>query len=125
MIKINELRIGNYISREDIGDMSIRFETVLEFHQNKVVTSGPIKVVLDYGDLKPIQLTEEILLKCGYIKDEFDNWENETRLGLYKPDEFDGYLSIWGESTVGECNYLHQLQNLYFALTGEELEVNL
>lgn len=39
MIKINELRIGNYISREDIGDMSIRFETVLELHQNKVVTS--------------------------------------------------------------------------------------
>jgi hypothetical protein len=23
------------------------------------------------------------------------------------------------------CEYLHQLQNLYFALTGEELEINL
>lgn len=70
---------------------------------------------------KPVELTEEILLKCGFVKDEFDNWENETRLGLYKPEEFDGYLSIWGDSTVGECNYLHQLQNLYWCLCGKEI----
>lgn len=117
-MKVNELRIGNVLKEKYSGDLLIVIELTKQ------------RITFDYQTTEkwqsePIELTEEILLKCGFVKDEFDNWENETRLGLYKPEEFDGYLSIWGDSTVGECNYLHQLQNLYFALTGQELEINL
>lgn len=108
---LKELRLGNLVLDKLYGGVVIITKYFF--------TEGNV------NNIEPIQLTEEILLKCGFVKDEFDNWENETRLGLYKPEEFDGYLSIWGESTVGECNYLHQLQNLYFALTGLDLEVSL
>jgi hypothetical protein len=37
----------------------------------------------------------------------------------YVSHTVDGY---WGSNNI---TYLHQLQNLYFALTGEELPVNL
>lgn len=106
----NELRIGNYYKWYADG----------KYYYFKVDND----TFSDYNvlnNMQPIELTEEILLKCGFVKDEFDNWENETRLGLYKPEEFDGYLSIWGDSTVGECNYLHQLQNLYWCLCGKEI----
>ena len=109
---VKELRDGNIVLH------SGKFYILDSFDIYKLDTTN-------CEDVQPIELTEEILLKCGFVKDEFDNWENETRLGLYKPEEFDGYLSVWGESTVGECNYLHQLQNLYYALTGQELEINL
>lgn len=123
-MKTTELRIGNKATFLDkivtIEALSGDLVSVSGFERNKFTP-----IFQNHNGLKPIKLTEEILLKCGFVKDEFDNWENETRLGLYKPEEFDGYLSVWGESTVGECNYLHQLQNLYYALTGQELEINL
>lgn len=147
-MKSNELRIGNYVlieneQHEHVKGAFMRVQGIEKIHMSQKEkewfsdSDSSISVICTSGDwvcnsfnqynqfIKPIELTEEILLKCGFVKDEFDNWENETRLGLYKPEEFDGYLSIWGDSTVGECNYLHQLQNLYFALTGEELKINL
>lgn len=137
----NELRIGNYLNTPRADQSPFRIDVIEfasknnikvgmnvhklphPFNENQFIDAHPL--TWELKELKPIELTEEILLNCGFVKDEFDNWENETRLGLYKPEEFDGYLSVWGESTVGECNYLHQLQNLYFALTGQELEINL
>lgn len=119
MLRAEDFRIGNIISLAG-KPIRISFSTL-----EKLCFPELSKYQIFKGVYQPIKLTEDILLKCGFIKDEFDNWENETRLGLYKPDDFDGYLSIWGDSTVGECYYLHQLQNLYFALTGKELEVRL
>lgn len=147
-MKAHELRIGNHVmieneQHEHVKNVFMQVVGIEKIHMTDKEkewfpnSNSSISVICVSGDfmysrfnqynqfIKPIELTEEILLKCGFVKDEFDNWENETRLGLYKPEEFDGYLSIWGDSTVGECNYLHQLQNLYFALTGQELEINL
>lgn len=70
---------------------------------------------------EPIPLTEEILLKCGYFK--LDNGQiHYVRKGH----------EIWLCDDMFSCNKngvilksLHQLQNLYFALTNEELTVNL
>jgi hypothetical protein len=68
---------------------------------------------------KPIELTEEWLQKFGfelydsvefrhfYRKNDFDLDEN------YQPIDFD----------CVEIKYVHQLQNFYFALTGQELEI--
>jgi hypothetical protein len=49
-----ELRIGNYISRPDLGCHTYRIEQILELGL-KVKTTGPIKVICDYKDLIPIQ----------------------------------------------------------------------
>jgi hypothetical protein len=81
--------------------------------------------------LMPIPLTEEILLKCGFRKVKVQG------VGSYQY-----YLNIWKYYRISirqdMCiylpwlpnngyagKYLHQLQNLYFALTQQELEINL
>jgi hypothetical protein len=89
------------------------------------------------ADLKPIPLTPEILEKCGFEKDADPyNWANpdwdiyrikrmsigvkEGMFAWYNRSDDDFYSSYYPE-----LKFLHQLQNLYFSLTGEELEVKL
>ena len=119
MITKEELRIGNYVSINRI--------------ERKVKNTDFIQASFELK-LNPIKLTEEWLLKfgfdlitkgsdeSGYIKEYYllDN------LTIVYDENFD--LSIC--SDLGICPFLknfklvHQLQNLYFALTGEELTTN-
>lgn len=118
-----ELRIGNYISRLDLVSENQRIEQILELLSKKVVTTGPTRVIVLYEDIKPIPLTEEWLLKFDYKK-EVDFFENETRLSFWTDKKtFDGIMADWADKVIGQVKYVHQLQNLYFALTGEELTI--
>ena len=104
---IKELRVGNLL----YNGFNELIEVKNISHYN---TSGFL-----LETLKPIELTEEWLQKFGfelydsvefrhfYRKNDFDLDEN------YQPIDFDCI----------EIKYVHQLQNLYFALTGQELEI--
>ena len=84
--------------------------------------------------IKPIPLTEEWLLRFGFEKDEY---AKDFRLGKYWVENryFDSYEKsmflfgcyqfnkIYITSNVNVLKYVHELQNLYFALTGEELTI--
>jgi hypothetical protein len=79
---------------------------------------------------KPIPLTEEILLKCGFEKSSnlfFCNINNFSYLkaNAYGCNGNFGYCISDEKEIYVEVKYLHHLQNLTHALTGEELEVNL
>lgn len=105
----NELRIGNWvlIHRTEIemleGDFSFRDD----FYS-------------------PIPLTEHWLLKLGFIKS--DEWYILN--GYYA--SFDADYPLWfGQQgccqydTIKDgVKYVHELQNLYFALTNNELTIN-
>src|SRR5574343_622860 len=77
------------------------------------------------NDWKPIVLTDEWLIRFGfekkgkrYSKDWFYLWDDNSNIvfALAEMEEKTGtYLVV---------KYVHQLQNLYFALTGEELTLN-
>mgnify|MGYP003656513470 FL=1 len=73
-------------------------------------------------DFKPIPLTEEWLVKFGFeydVLEEFYFEINDIRGQFYEEEnsfELDHY-------ELANCYYVHQLQNLYFALTGQELEI--
>lgn len=110
-MKANELRIGNLVT-DSIG--------ILEIGENAKI---------EFCDIyNPITLTEDILLKCG-----FDKIDNEFYYTLIS-NEF--YIKIEDSKNVFwvyfdeqpnhpiTCVFnLHQLQNLYFALTENELNV--
>lgn len=117
MINPSELRIGNFIYRQNgfFGKISAYdFE-----HAN-------------FDALNPIPLTPEILKKAGFdcgvggfiIRDSdgdqliFNGLVN----GVLEPDMYYTGANI---SEKAKPKYLHQLQNLYFALTGEELNIEL
>lgn len=92
-------------------------------------------------DMEGIFLTEEILLKCGFerhIKEmNIDGIEMKLQVNGHDRDgtwfsscgKFNGGLVVMtlcrGNYVCDNIEYLHQLQNLYFALAGKELEVAL
>ena len=96
-------------------------------HNSYYMLNGVIQKynILSYGQwnlscYEPVLLTPEILEKCGAIVYCFDNgnpnqYRIKDRLFVIR----DGHIVDYGSSVV--IKYLHQLQNLYFALCGEEL----
>lgn len=119
-MKASELRIGNYISYHGIHiAVNGIIGSTIFYEGGKYFDSN----TMGYEPYQPIPVTEEWLLRFGFKKTE------DTLFGM---DEFrmHGYsfalsnLSL--ENGFGIINehptkYVHQLQNLYFALTGEEL----
>lgn len=126
MIQIQELRVGNYVSTIY---PKFNYEKVKEIKE-KVVYTGNIKGI-GYISLKPIPLTEEILLKCGFelkgiifrinngFANQFDvNYSLSRNVYYYDSSKYGIYNEV-------KLKYLHQLQNLYYCLTGEELNIKL
>jgi hypothetical protein len=124
-MEAKELRIGNYISRSDLASGDLRTEQILELETEKVTTTGPIKVISFYDEIKPIPLTEEWLLKFGFYKVNI-SWYNElcpfAITNWIRPDNnTSGYSAELNHINLCDLIYIHDLQNLHFALTGEEL----
>jgi hypothetical protein len=116
---IKELRIGNNVM---IGGIITKIEglsTWDDIIQNSNFSERPL------SEFEPIPLTEEILLKCGFKKDgRYLILKLEEYCNLFY-DTTDKTICIGVEYEAGgterKFEYVHQLQNLVFALTGEEL----
>lgn len=112
MIQANELRIGNKILyTHPEYESLINTVTVEDIEQCLIDNCGFNKIHA------PILLTEDILLKCGF------NWIGLG--GMIKDNYFirhEGCLTMCMKSGV-LLTAVHQLQNLYFALTKQELEI--
>ncbi len=118
MIDVKELRIGNYVyPRNDSGKES-QLGTVSAVYDRLVCVNGNHSPY-DYHLLEPVQITENILSKCKFVKRELDDM-----VVYYNPPmELDAYFRLNRVGYDVEVKYLHQLQNLFFDLTGKELEV--
>lgn len=123
MIKSNELRIGNYVLFDD-GKQ----DKITAIWQDGVNGNSHSRWYLER--IMPITLTGELLEKLGFQN---EGKRNKIIIGEYwTVGRFEisfcnpGFIYIAnGYSTfyVENYKYVHQLQNLYFALTGEELTV--
>ena len=121
-MKATELRIGNWYTSVKFG-VPVQCE-LTDLSQLCVMSDGaytdpPIEEMFE-----PIPLTEEWLLKFGF---DYDNETSTYSLltSLRKCDLCIDILLSDGEYfwKYVELKYVHQLQNLYFALTGNELEI--
>lgn len=75
--------------------------------------------------LSGVDLTEELLLNFGATIIEGIGWKNycfrDSDLQVDMNRNL-AYVQRYDEDAVGfPCKYIHQLQNLYYALCGEEL----
>ena len=125
MIQAEELRIGNKLLME--------FENVDETVNSRMI--GFIAIANRTQKPHPfvgILIREEILLKCGF--DEYSDeltiklghryflcYSKTTKRIFTENTDLDDDGAVYHE----HIKYLHQLQNLYFALTGKELEIKL
>lgn len=150
-MKVNEYKIGNYIHATheveiDRGNGIIEdVETTLLLRIRGIDEDGQLvdgscafsleEIGTDYQlekymDLQPIPLTEEWLFNFG-----FEVQETSESLKGFGRDDIDyiflsgitenkNMILIWSIKLNGvltHVEHVHQLQNLYFALTGEEL----
>lgn len=111
MIKASELRIGNW---------------VLAGGEPFEVNPDVIAVIYNEGgrvEYNPIILTHELVIKAGFWRYGAGSFAKNKIWIVYASGT---YFFEVGDITIGRgIMYLHQLQNLYYALTGEELEINL
>jgi hypothetical protein len=134
MIHANELRIGNLVLESTSFTPSSKdFDVVAIASINDID-----KVVRDnkengygYDMLYPIPLTSEWLELSGFnkISDGGEDFCDEFEIKNIMHIHYDGE-DFWLGYAVGPkynrniaVTSLHQLQNLYFALTGEELTI--
>lgn len=141
-MKSNEIRLGNYIRlAEDFKFVETdaplgtackveaikRNSLYLECKAGDGVCYGEVPVAM----IEPIPLTEELLLKIGFTN-EYHGFCNDIELSygryLYNDGVNDDKLFVsinaaeYSLSNI-PVEYLHQLQNVYFTLTGKELVI--
>ena len=71
---------------------------------------------------KGILLTEEWLNKFGFISNPYEDRYEKDDFHIHC-DKTKGFLDLWVTNCRLDLKYVHQLQNLFFALTGYELEI--
>ena len=109
-MKANELRIGNYFT-----DYAGRVGQVVPETFTCIKSGG-------YKDSNYIPLTEEWLLKFGFENIRIGVFIN--KIGVYKAGlKFCYNASFFEYYNLVVIEHVHQLQNLYFYLTGEELTI--
>jgi hypothetical protein len=136
-MKATELRIGNYVS---VTTTPNEFDVVEEIGYKKglahylAIKKLYYKVWFKHQGIdliKPIPLTEKWLTDFGFEKDEskIDPIEkpNGNWWAQYEKENVIIYLPCFEYSNDElniEIKHVHSLQNLYFALTGQELTLN-
>lgn len=120
MIDAKDLRIGNFIL--DLKNGSIA--SVIKLNEALIGGKKEIRVNGNSNqEYKPISLSEEWLHRLGFttqgiIKKEIV--KDGKKITLYLND-----LSGYGFATeigIIKLEYVHHLQNLFYILTGQELE---
>lgn len=130
-MKATELRIGNFVL---LDNPMHRPRESGEIHKVVGISekSAHIMRINDnlmedyYGQfykfIKPIPLTEEWLLNFGFEKKSGSEFKNDRFIYRFKQRDLiiEGFEYDYN-GILCYPEYVHQLQNLYFALTGEEL----
>jgi hypothetical protein len=123
MVKLYELRIGNFLEVETAPTHLKVVKRVREIKE-KNVRMDDVWYHLD--QLFPILLTEEILKRCGFTR---LKWITETN--VFEHGDINCKLDDEGAHVFGPdlnnlkpIKYLHELQNLYFDLSETELETD-
>ena len=138
-MKENELRIGNLVQlsqegfdevRDMINEDSSQYpKCITNYATVSSISSCPeVELYKDGCDLyhwnfdsiSGIPLTEQWLIRLGFEKIGINY--NMSIFNVYRRKS-DNKLLYRNNVYAVELKHVHQLQNLYFALTGEELEL--
>lgn len=140
----SEFRIGNLMQDELTGSLL----RIIELTEDNVVTHVIDRSKFPLPDgwkMVPIQVTCDWLLKFGFVKDVFNSfnlsispWPKDhlkqlsfsgdyifLREGNLKDSRHeDSIVTLWNNDVKGLIS-IHQLQNLYYSLTGTELKLSI
>ena len=115
-LQVNELKFGNLVNHISFGDIFI-------YGVNKDCIQCDFDNSTYYDDLeyyKPIPITEEWLIKFGF-KRTSSNGSGfiSNKLRIEKRIDTNNAFQVWWNSWyLVDVTEIHNLQNLYFSLTG-------
>lgn len=117
MISPCELKINNWVFIElglpGLQPHKITAQDIADYANGRITLDS----------VQPIPLTPELLIKCGLNERFFKAYKIKALDGEKWKGQYGLFINNKWEAT--RFQYLHQLQNLYFALTQEELTINL
>ena len=113
-LKIKDLRVGNMVSFTDFPALN----NTIVLNRSHLYNERFVE-----SFCKPIPLNEEWLVKFGFTQQgRFFNKEAKHNLFVWYENHI-GIKGMLGVVKPSKCIYVHQLQNLYFALTQKELTI--
>jgi len=145
MLHAKDLRYGNkvlnqrgeVITVQQIHSSTVVYDTQLNVsRQTSKVSNGynysyTMQVVdvtkeADLQEIEPITLTPKVLEKCGFRNFVRDEWI-VTYGNIHTDFELtaDGLRLRHSTPTRVPIRYVHQLQNFFYAIAGQELEIDL
>jgi hypothetical protein len=120
-MKASELRIGNLV---DLGNRIAKVTEINHLACVVVDLEETQDTIEDYERVKGIILTEEWLLRFGFEKNDNNQFIlMEGSVDILFNKDLNGWICDDINFSINMTDHVHQLQNLYFALTGEELEI--
>lgn len=132
-----ELRIGNYHKSEGLDIPRMGIGSVRIGGQSFAAITGFGIYLVESGQLEfePIPLTTEWLERLGfsllkhdldfYTKSFYQPGRNAMSIRVFFNRGWHCSITEFDSAVTIPMEYIHQLQNLYFALTGQELTVKL
>lgn len=119
-MEAKKLRIGNIV-RSKINGIS-KVEQIGSSINPEYVGGRSLEGNYWENSYLPVEITEQWLVDLGFTKDEETNyrWFMEDWLAY---DLDDNCIRIFDSWEFGKRKYVHELQNLFFAITGRELEL--
>ena len=123
-MKLNELRVGSVVTHPIFGTPTkVR---AMAFNGLYIGTpkGGPIHI----DDFRPVEITDKVLELMNFVRmtdtapgiGEFDWWETD---GMSLTHIYKGLYGVEGLSGIKPMRYVHELQNAYFVITGNELDI--
>lgn len=141
-MKLEELRLGNWV-KIDVGVGQVSCLMSIEFEDWAIGEGAPICVDVEgynaprnctLEEVEGIPITDKILLGCGFKERlcdiigckryGFDStlFEEETIMNLYSGGNGRYFMQA---NSLPDIKYVHELQNIFYAMNKEELEVKL
>lgn len=130
-MKSDELRLGNWVMYNDvltkIYSISLPLPSENKHFDNKEIVTlwcnGLIDATCD--EIEPIKLTEQMLLDNGFVLNENGLFKGKDGINILRSgDDWEGVIF----NKTSHCDfyrdkiYLHELQNLYYAVNKKELD---
>lgn len=126
-MKNTELRIGNYVQH---NDEIIKVEQITKrkigYHRNG---DKSCMHYLKYSEIKPIEITEDILIRLGFEETFNDTYREILRYDKINVIKFDKRLGVYIFNNCSGCHfsdtikYIHELQNAYYVVNNKELKL--
>ena len=143
-MEINELRIGNYVKFSDPinGTNIYRVYYIADYGNiSSISLEGKGQLAsCTVKDIEPIELTRDILINIGFKKGYNEIYSKTIKVDFYeynisyqnvKDNKYSfvayGYKNgeLKRKMILNNIQYLHELQNVFFTFTNQELEIKL